>query len=127
MAQQKADAEVLRKEMAAEEARRRLQKERDAVKLQRTREIDEANNKIRGLQDQIEEADFRLQDAWEEMDNGDLDRNEYLALDSEINAIHAQIGMWQMDIDSSYALLDGLHQAEYEYEEQIRQEEEERR
>lgn len=57
------------------------------------------------------------------MESEDLGRNEYLALDLEVNGLHTQIGLWQMDIDSTYALLDGLHQAQAEYEEQIRQEE----
>lgn len=61
------------------------------------------------------------------MYNEELDRDEYLAVDLEINGLQAQNDIWHMEIDTTHARLDGLHQANEEYERQIQQEEEAKR
>lgn len=64
MQQYKQDMEEERKRMAAEEERKRVERERDAQKLARQIEIDDANNKIKNLQTEIENADKRLEAAY---------------------------------------------------------------
>lgn len=58
-----AELERTRKELAKEEAARKLQKERDAIRLQRSKEIDDANNKIKNLDEEIQKAEKKLEDA----------------------------------------------------------------
>lgn len=79
-----AELERVRKELAKEEAARKLQKERDAIRLQRSKEIDDANNKIKNLDEEIDKANKKLDAAYERMETQELDRNQYLALDLEI-------------------------------------------
>lgn len=57
------------------------------------------------------------------MDTQELGRDQYLALDLEIQGLQTQNDLWHMEIDQTHARLDGLHQAEAEYEAQIEEEE----
>lgn len=111
------ELERIRKMLSKEEAERKVQKEREAVRLQRSKEIDDANNKIKNTQEDIDEADERLNKLFEKMDTEELSREEYLALDAEIQSIIVQNDLWRMEVDTAHARLDGLHQAEQDYNE----------